>query len=70
MTEIAKVIELVGTSQKSWEDAAESALARACETCRNVRGIDVVSQTAEVENDEITEYRTTVKVSFGVEPKD
>lgn len=67
MTDVAKVVELVGTSSKSWEHAAQNALERACKTCRNVKGIDVSSQTARVEDDELVEYRTTVKVAFGVE---
>lgn len=67
MSDIAKVIELVGTSEKSWQDAAEKALAQARQSLRNITGIEVTQMTADVENSEISVYRTTVKVAFGVE---
>ncbi|WP_247001388.1 dodecin family protein [Halosolutus gelatinilyticus] len=62
-----KVIELVGNSSESWEDAAQNALADADETLENISGIEIVSQTADVENGEIDQYRTTVHVSFGLQ---
>lgn len=64
---VVKVIELVGTSTKSWQDAAESVIREAAQTLRHITGVDVVSQTAHVENGEIKEYRTTVNVAFVVE---
>jgi hypothetical protein len=59
-----KVIELTGTSQESWEDAAQQAVTDADETLEELTGIDVVSQTADVEDGDITQYKTTVHVSF------
>ena len=59
-----KVIELVGNSETSWEDAAQNALADADETLEEISGIEVTSQTAEVEGGEITTYKTTLDVSF------
>ena len=67
MTECAKIIEMIGNSDKSWEHAAQVAVARACKTIRNVRGIDVTNQTAEVENGKIKNYRVTLKLAFGIE---
>ena len=62
-----KLIELLGISQTSWEDAAQNAVAEAARTVRNIRGLDMLHQTAIVKNGEITEYRATVKISFAVE---
>lgn len=64
---VIKVIELVGNSKVSWEDAAKNAVAEAAKTIRGITGIDVVGQTAVVENGAITEYRANVKVAFVVE---
>lgn len=64
---VVKVIELVGNSPKSWEDAARNALTEAAKTVRNIGGMDVINQTAIVRDGEITEYRANVKISFAVE---
>lgn len=62
-----KVIELVGNSSESWEDAAQNALEDADETLEGISGIEIVSQTADVADGEIEQYRTTVHVSFALE---
>lgn len=59
-----KVIELVGNSEESWEDAAQQAVTDANETLEEITGIDVVSQTADIEDGAITHYRTTIHVAF------
>lgn len=59
-----KVIELIGTSKQSWEDAAQSAVKEAKATVSGITGLEVVGQTARVENGVITEYRTTLKLAF------
>lgn len=64
---VVKVIELVGTSPESWEDAARNAVSQASATLRNVTGVDVVNQTAVVEDGAITEYRADVKITFVLE---
>lgn len=61
-----KVVEVIGESEESWDAAAQQALSDASETIDGVSGIDVVNQTAKVENDEIVQYRTTVHLSFPV----
>jgi flavin-binding protein dodecin len=61
-----KVIELIGTSDKSWEDAANNAILEAAETVKGITGLEVMAQTAKVDNEGITEYRTTVKIAFVV----
>lgn len=62
-----KVIELVGTSNQSWEDAAQNALTDADETLEEITGIEVVSQTADVEDGQLQEYKTTVHVAFNLQ---
>lgn len=62
-----KVIELVGESSESWEDAAQQALNDASETLEGINGIEVVSQTAEVEDNRIVQYRSTVHLSFPIQ---
>ena len=64
---VIKVVELVGTSPTSWEDAAGNAVKEASDTVRDIRGLDVMNQTAIVKDGVITEYRANVKISFVVE---
>ncbi len=64
---VAKVIELVGCSPKNWEDATNAAVKKASKTIRNISGVDVIGQTAVVKNNKIVEYRTNVKIAFGVD---
>jgi flavin-binding protein dodecin len=62
-----KVIEVVGTSEKGWEDAARNALLGAQRTIHNITGIEVTNWTARVSGAEIAEYRATIKLAFRVD---
>jgi flavin-binding protein dodecin len=62
-----KVIKVLGTSENSWDDAAQSAVDRASETIDNIRGVEVEDWTASVEDGNIVEYRATVEIAFPVE---
>ncbi|MGB6530711.1 MAG: dodecin family protein [Candidatus Nitrosopolaris sp.] len=66
---VAKIVEIVGNSDKGWEDAAQVAVMEAIKTLRGIRGIEVVDQTAQVDSKtgNITKYRTCVKLSFVLE---
>ena len=64
---VVKIIELVGTSEKSWEDAVRQDVKEAAKTVRNIVGVHVVGFTAKVKDGEITEYRANVKIAFVVE---
>jgi flavin-binding protein dodecin len=66
-TTVLKVSDLISTSDKSWQDAVEKGLERASKTIRNIKGIDVTSWKAEVDNGKIVEYRTVMKIAFEVE---
>ncbi len=57
----------MGTSKKSWSDAAMEAVKEAHKSVRNITGVEVVSHTARVKDGEISEYHTTCKIAFRVE---
>ena len=61
------VREMVGTSARSWSDAARQAVATAAKTVRNIKTVEVVKSTAEVQDGEIVEYRVDLKISFEYE---
>ncbi len=69
MTEIAKVIELVGSSETGWTEAAQAALDEANKTIKGITGLEVNDITAKVDpnSGKITEYKLAVKIAFGVE---
>jgi flavin-binding protein dodecin len=61
---IYKVIEVIGTSEVSWEDAAKRAVERAGKTLEDLRVAEVVSQDVKIENGTVTAYRTKLSLSF------
>ena len=63
---VYKVVELVGTSTKSWEDAAKNAVETAGETLRDLRVAEIVKLDMTVDNGKVTMYRARVDVSFKV----
>ena len=67
---LAKVIEVIGSSTISWEDAANNAVSQASETLRNIKGVYLKECTAKVENGKIVEYRANVKITFILEKED
>ncbi|MGC2429161.1 MAG: dodecin family protein [Nitrososphaeraceae archaeon] len=69
MARIAKVVEIVGSSDKGWQDAAQAALDEAKKTIHGITGVEVGDMTAKVDpnSGNITEYHTAVKIAFGVE---
>ena len=61
---VYKVIELVGTSEKSWEKAAEAAIERASKSLRDMRIAEVAQLDMQLEDGKIKAYRAKIKVSF------
>lgn len=61
---VYKIIELVGTSTKSWEDAAKNAVERAARSLRELRIAEVAMLDMKLENGKVVAYRARVKVSF------
>jgi dodecin len=67
MSDIAKVITVIGNHPESFAKAAEVAVQEAAKTVRGITGADVVSMSCEVSGDSITMYRTTVNIAFAIE---
>ena len=67
MAQVAKVVTIIGSSPESFAKAADAAVQEAAKTLRDIHGADVISMSAVVEGDRISEYRTTVNIAFGVE---
>jgi len=61
---VAKVTEIIASSDKSFEDAIRQGIARADKTLKNIRGAWIKEQKVVVEKGKITEYRVAMKVSF------
>jgi len=61
---IYKVIELVGTSSESWEEAARAAVERASQSLRDLRVAEVVELDMQITDGKVEAYRAKVKVSF------
>jgi len=67
---VYKIITLVGTSSKSWEEAAASAVGMASKSLRDLRIAEVEELDMQIENGKVTNYRAKVKVSFKYEGKE
>ena len=67
MAEVAKVVTIIGSSPQGFAEAAAQAVSEAAKTLRGISGADVVTMSAVVVGDRITEYRTTVNIAFAVE---
>ena len=61
---VYKIVELIGTSTKSWEDAARNAVETAAGTLRDIRIAEIVKLDMTVEKGEVQAYRARVLVSF------
>jgi flavin-binding protein dodecin len=64
---IYKVVEVVGSSAESWEEAAKKAIERASQTLRNLRVAEVIDQDIKIEDGKAVNFRTKVRLSFKFE---
>lgn len=64
MDSVYNVIELIGTSEESWEKAAAAAVSEASKTLRDLRVAEVVEQDLLIESGEVMLYRTKIRLSF------
>ena len=65
---VVKVVELVGSSDSSFSDAVRNTVRTAAQTIRNIRGVEVLSSSAEVSDaGELTTYKVNCKIAFVVE---
>lgn len=66
---VAKIIEMVSCSNKSFDHAIKSAIEKAGKTVRNITGARILEKNIKIRNNEIKEYRVNMKIAFGVEEK-
>lgn len=64
---VLKVIEILASSPKSWEDAAANAVKEASKSVRGIRSVNINNQSAIVADGKITEFRINCKISFEIE---
>ncbi|GAA4268537.1 dodecin family protein [Hyunsoonleella aestuarii] len=64
---VLKVIEVLSNSEKSWEDATRKAVKHASKSVKNIRSVYVQDQSANIKNNEVTEFRVNLKITFEVE---
>jgi flavin-binding protein dodecin len=64
---VYKVIDIIGTSTSSWEEAAAEAVRTARQTIRDIRVAEVVKQDIHLEEDGVITYRTKLQISFKYE---
>lgn len=63
---VLKVIEILSNSEVSWEDATKKAVKHASKSIKNIRSVYVQDQSASVKNNEVTEFRVNLKITFEV----
>ncbi|MFZ1035884.1 MAG: dodecin family protein [Smithella sp.] len=64
MSSIYKVIEIIGGSEKSWEDAAKKAVELTAKSLKEIRVAEIKELDMRVENGKVVEYRAKLRVSF------
>ncbi|MBU8848015.1 MAG: dodecin family protein [Desulfobacterales bacterium] len=64
---VYKIVEVVGFSETSWEDAAQAAVAAVDKSVRDMRVAEVIKMDMRLEDNRIVGYRTKLKVSFKLE---
>jgi len=65
---VARITEIIGSSEKSWDDAVHNALDRANQTLRGLTGVEVTKMNAAIRDDgKISEYRAHLRITFILE---
>lgn len=64
---VVKVLNVVGDSTVSWEDAIHKAVEEASKSIDNISGIELVNQTANVKNGKIVEYKANIQIAYRVD---
>lgn len=64
---VYKTIELTGSSKKGIEDAVEKAVAKAAQSVRNMRWLEIVSTRGYLEKDKVAYWQVTIKIGFTLE---
>lgn len=63
---VLKVIELLSSSEVSWEEATRKAVTEASKTLKHIRSVYVQEQSAVVKEDQVTEFRVNLKLTFEI----
>ncbi|MAO07206.1 MAG: dodecin [Alteromonas sp.] len=63
---VLKVIEVLASSKKSWEEATQNAVKHASKSVKHIRSVYVQEQSAVVDGEDVAEYRVNVKITFEV----
>lgn len=63
---VLKVVEILGNSKVSWEDAVQQVVNEASKTIQNIKSVYIQDMQAMVENNKIVEYRVNAKVTFAI----
>ncbi|MBN1364750.1 MAG: dodecin domain-containing protein [Syntrophaceae bacterium] len=69
MASVYKVIEIIGGSEKSWEEATKKAVELTSKNLKEIRVAEVKELDARVENGKVVEYRVKLRVSFKYKPE-
>jgi len=69
MSSVYKVIEIIGGSEKSWEDAARKAVELTAKSLKEIRVAEVKELDLRIEDGKVVEYRAKLKVSFKYMPE-
>ncbi|MFS8582230.1 MAG: dodecin family protein [Limnochordales bacterium] len=64
---VASVIEVIGESTESWEDAVNNAVEAAAKTVQHITGVEVLNLTATVENGRVSRYKADIHIAFAVD---
>lgn len=64
---VLKVLEIMANSSESWEDATKNAIKEASKTVKNIKSAYVREQSVVVNDNSVSEYRVTLKVSFEIQ---
>ena len=64
---VLKVIEIMSSSTVSWEDATRKAVAHAAKSLKNIRSVYVQDQSDSIKDNEVTEFRVNLKLTFEIE---
>ena len=67
---VYKIIELVGTSEISWEDAAKNAVETAGKSLKNLRIAEIVKLDMKIDKGKVVAYRARITLSFKYEPRE
>lgn len=63
---ILKVIEILASSKKSWEEATKNAVEEASKTLKNIKSVYVNEMSTTIKDDKVDEFRVNVKITFAV----